>query len=87
MATEWKEALDRGEYASQADLARKKGISRARVTQILKLLKLDPEVQEMVIKLGDPLPWGSATERKLRGLQSRSAREQRSRLEVLLSSQ
>jgi hypothetical protein len=54
LAREWKEALERGEYASKADLARNKGISRARVTQILNLLKLDAEVQEMVVRLGDP---------------------------------
>jgi len=68
-------------------LARKKGISRSGVTQVIDLLKLDAQVQEIVAGLGDPLPSGSVTERKLRGLQSRSAREQRSRLEVLLSSQ
>jgi hypothetical protein len=86
LAREWKEALDRGEYKSQADLARKKGVSRARVTQILNLLKLDAEVQEMVVKLGDPLPLGGVTERKLRGLLSLSARRQKHKLGILLSS-
>jgi hypothetical protein len=71
LAREWQGALDRGEYASQADLAREKGISRARVTQILNLLKLDPEVLDMVVKLGDPVLSGSVTERKLRGLSLR----------------
>ena len=33
LAREWQEAMDGGEYASQAELARKKGISRARVTE------------------------------------------------------
>ena len=86
MAREWKEVLDRGEYASQAGLARKKGISRARVTQVLNLLKLDAEVQEMVARLGDPIPSGSVTERKLRGLLSLSARRQKHKLGILLSS-
>jgi hypothetical protein len=85
LAREWKEALDRGEYKSQADLARKKGVSRARVTQIMNLLKLDSEVQEMVVRLGDPLPTGSVTERNLRGLSSLSAREQRTRMRKILS--
>ena len=71
MAKEWREAIERGEYKSQADLARKKGISRARVTQMLNLLKLDAEVQEMVVGLGDPMPSGGVTERKLRGLSLR----------------
>jgi len=82
----WQEQLDRGEYASRTDLARKKGISRARVTQILNLLKLDPEVQEVVVRLGDPLPSGRVTERKLRGLLSLSARQQKHKLAILLSS-
>ena len=69
--------MEKGEYKSQADLARKKGISRARVTQILNLLKLDPEVQEMVVGLGDPLKSGSVTERKLRAIVELPAEEQR----------
>jgi ParB-like chromosome segregation protein Spo0J len=46
--------MEKGGYRSQTDLARKKGVSRARVTQILNLLKLDEEVQEMVVGF-----WGS----------------------------
>jgi len=30
VAREWKEGIETGEYASQADLARKKGISKSR---------------------------------------------------------
>ena len=71
MARELQEAIQKGLYKSQADLARKKGISRARVAQILNLLKLDEEVQERVVKLGDPMPSGGVTERKLRGLSLR----------------
>lgn len=44
--------LGAGECASRADLARKLGVSRARVTQVLGLLELKPEVVEA---LGDPL--------------------------------
>jgi hypothetical protein len=81
LAKEWKEALDRGEYDSQADLARNNGISRARVTQILNLLKLDPEVQETVVKLGDPVKANGLTERKLRAVAQLSAEKQRSQRE------
>jgi L-lysine 2,3-aminomutase len=70
---------------SIVNLARKKGISRARVTQILNLLKLAPEIQEMVVRLGDPLLSPSVTERKLRVLLSLTARQQKQRLEMLLS--
>jgi DNA-binding transcriptional regulator LsrR (DeoR family) len=40
---------------NQADLARKFNISRARVTQILRLLKLDSLTIQELEKLGDPL--------------------------------
>ncbi len=33
--------IDNGQVKNQSDLARKLGISKARVTQILSLLKLD----------------------------------------------
>ncbi len=36
--------LDTGQVASQAEIARRRGISRTRVTQIMKLLLLPEEV-------------------------------------------
>ena len=62
--------LDSGEYTSQAALARYLGISRARVNQMLRLLKLPPKIQESVIRMGDPLPSRKITERRLRTLLS-----------------
>jgi hypothetical protein len=41
VAQEWQRALQNGAYSSAADLARKLGVSRARVTQVLHLLKLE----------------------------------------------
>ncbi len=41
-AMEWRRQLDAGEVASQADIARREGITRARVTQIMMLLRLAP---------------------------------------------
>lgn len=60
--------LHSGEYASQTDLARKIGVSRARVNQMLRLLKLPPSIQETVLQMGDPLTSLEITERKLRSL-------------------
>ena len=40
--------LDSGEVLSQADLARETGMSRARITQILNLLKLHPRIKETI---------------------------------------
>jgi hypothetical protein len=66
LAREWHRALDNVEYQSSADLARHLNVSRARVTQILNLLKLSPEVIEMISSLGDPLRCPNLTERRLR---------------------
>ena len=69
--------LRSGEYASQTALARKLGVSRARVNQMLRLLKLPPKVQEAVARMGDPLPSRKITERKLRALLVRPRAERR----------
>jgi len=47
--------INRGEAKNQAELARIKGISRARVTQILNLLKLDKNIILKIERIGDPL--------------------------------
>lgn len=54
------------ESLTQADLARKLGVSRARVTQVLRLLDLDPQVVAAIVALGGPLPRRVITERALR---------------------
>ena len=45
--------IDRGEVKNQSELARIKSISRARITQILRLLKLDSLVIQELEELGD----------------------------------
>jgi len=45
-AAEWRRQLDAGMVASQADIARREGISRARVTQVMGLLRLAPGIRE-----------------------------------------
>jgi len=47
--------IDSGEAKNQTELAKFKGISRARVTQILNLLKLDSLIIQELERLGDPL--------------------------------
>ncbi len=69
--------LDNGECTSRADLARKLGVTRARVTQVLGLLDLAPQVLEAVVGLGDPLPGPVVNERTLRPLLRLPAEEQR----------
>jgi ParB-like chromosome segregation protein Spo0J len=44
--------IDEGQAASRAELARRLGVSRARVTQMLRLLTLDPSVIDAIVQLG-----------------------------------
>lgn len=44
-------AIDRGAVADRADVARKLGLTRARVTQLLDLLLLAPDLQDAVLAL------------------------------------
>jgi len=50
-ARQWRRQLDAGEVASQAAIARREGITRARVTQIMALLRLAPDIQQSILSL------------------------------------
>ena len=76
LARGWRRALDDGDYTSAAAIARHLKVSRTRVTQLLNLLKLTPEVIEMIFSLGDPLRHPIVTERKLRPLHIKQQTEQ-----------
>jgi hypothetical protein len=86
LAQEWHKALENGDCSSPADLARKLGVSRARVTQVLRLLRLAPEVLKRIAALGDLLPSPIVTERRLRPIVNLPAAEQRQRVEAILAS-
>ena len=47
--------IDNGQVKNQSELARKLGVSKARVTQILNPLKLDSLVVQELDRLGDSL--------------------------------
>ena len=75
-AREWQQLIEAGEV-TRADIARQEETSRARVTQILNLLKLSGEVQGFILGL-EPLKVGERglTERRLRPLLKLSSEEQ-----------
>ena len=77
LAREYKGMIDNSQAKNQSGLARKLGISRARVTQILRLLKLDSLIIQELEKLGDPLKLRIITERMLRPYVNKSFREQK----------
>ena len=66
LAHQIQRAIDRGELRDQAEAARKLGLTRARVTQLLDLTLLAPELQERVLFLEAVDGAESSSERTLR---------------------
>jgi len=65
-ATVYKEMLEKGVVKNSAELARKEGLSRARVTQILNLTKLAPQIRNYLMTIADRKDLKILTERRLR---------------------
>lgn len=84
LAQEWQSILADGKCASRADLARQLGVTRARVTQVLGLLDLAPEVVNILAALGNQLTRPIVTERMLRRLLNLPAEEQHRGLKELV---
>ncbi len=61
--------LDDGEMGSMSEIARIEGLTRARVTQVMNLMKLPYEMQEFLLKLDDPKEIRKFSESKLRNKQ------------------
>jgi hypothetical protein len=84
---EWQALLESGELANQAAIARQEGITRARVTQVMGLLRLAPEIQEHVLSLPDMVRRPAITERALRPIASLANQsDQRHYFQKLLTS-
>jgi len=67
-AQEWRRQIDEGEVLSQAEIARREGLTRARVTQVLGLLKLAPEIQACILELPNTVRRSAVTEHALRAI-------------------
>jgi len=65
-AIEWQALLDAGKVASQVEIASSEGITCARVSQVLGMLRLAPEIQERVLTLPASVRRTAITERLLR---------------------
>ena len=83
LAKEYKQMITSGQVKNQSKLARKLSISRARVTQILNLLKLDSLIIQELEKLGDTLESRIISERMLRQYVNKSTFEQKVLLNIL----
>ena len=66
LAREYKRMIDNGQVKNQANLARKLGVSRARVTQILNLLILNKDIIRKIEQIGDLIDRKVISERELR---------------------
>jgi hypothetical protein len=61
-------AIERGDYRDRADIARQLGFTRARVTQLLDLTLLAPDIQEQILALEAVDGLEPTSERALRGV-------------------
>ena len=77
-ALEWQALLESGQVHNQAEIARREGITRARVTQVMALLHLAPEIQQHILSMPDAVRRPAITERALRPIaQLKDTKEQR----------
>ncbi len=67
-AEAWQARIDSGRVESRAAIAREEGLTRARVTQVLDLLKLAPEIREHILSMPSINGHRSLSERSLRPL-------------------
>jgi hypothetical protein len=65
-AIEWRTLLESGKVASQAEIASREGVTRARVTQVMGMLHLAPEIQEKILVMPYAIHKSLLTERVLR---------------------
>ena len=60
LAIRFEELLENGTATDYADLARLGKVSRARMTQIMNLLNLAPDIQESLLFLAPVISWRDA---------------------------
>jgi len=65
-AMEWQRQLDAGEIQNKTEIARREGITRARVNQVMSLLRLAPEFRKQILTMSDIIRTSAVTERRLR---------------------
>jgi hypothetical protein len=84
-AREWQALLESGEVRNQADIARWEGITRARVTQIMAMLRPAPEIQESILSTPDTASRPAISELALRPIaQLEDPKDQTARFQELI---
>ena len=69
-AIEWQALLESSEISSQAEIAHREGITRARVTQVMGMLRLAPEIQQHILSIPEMVRGPPVTERMLRPIET-----------------
>lgn len=85
LAREWADAIKAGDFSSRRAFAKAIGLSHARVSQMLGLLRLCPSSLQQIEALGDPLSSRVVTERKLRPVTMLPERAQKAKLKKMLA--
>ena len=81
----WQALLESGEVKNQAEIARREGITRARVTQVMGMLRLAPEIQEHILALPCTVRRPAISERALRPIaQLDNPMDQRAQFDQLI---
>ena len=75
--------IDNGQVKNQPGLARKFGISRVHIHQILGLLKLDSLIVQELEIFGEPLKSKIITRHMLRPYVNKSLKEQKNLIDIL----
>lgn len=84
-AIEWQALLESGEASNQAAIACQEGITRARVTQVMGLLRLAPDIQQQILSLPEMVRRPAITERVLRPIaQLEDPKDQTARFQELI---
>ena len=84
-AITWQALLESGEATNQSAIARREGISRVRVTQVMSMLRLAPEIQERVLAMPETIRRSAISERTLRPIaQLEDVTDQKARFQRLI---
>ena len=84
-ALEWQGLIESGEVRNQAEIARQEGITRARVIQVMAVLRLAPEIQERILAMPESVGRPAISERVLRQITQLDHGEQRVAVSALLN--
>ncbi len=74
-AIAWRRQIDTGEVRNQAAIARREGITRARVTQVMGLLCLAPDTREHILAIPETIRRPGISERSLRSVITPNGRQ------------